>query len=168
MNPVTRAGELLTLSGQPNAILPATALFNEGWMLRLVLDWAANHCHPAAIVPLRFEDGSTWYSEALLRSRFRSRKRGDTSGEGFTHADGVIGHFRLRSSGTQARTATRAHPEHAPPVPAAGVRAAHRVSREPRRPDRAFQTPSWRAGGPGKPLGGGVRIDTSVPGPRLL
>jgi hypothetical protein len=31
-----------------------------------------------------------------------------------------------------------AHPEHAPPVPAAGVRGAHRVCGEPRRPQRAL------------------------------
>ena len=66
-------------------------------MLRLVLDWAASH--PTSIAPLRFEEGSTWYSEALLGSRFRPRTRGDSSGEGFTHADGVIGHFRLRPGG---------------------------------------------------------------------
>ena len=66
-------------------------------MLRLVLDWAASH--PTSIEPLRFEGGSTWYSEALLGSRFKPRRRGDSSGEGFTHADGVIGHFRLRPGG---------------------------------------------------------------------
>lgn len=63
-------------------------------MLRLVLEWAARH--PSAIDELRFEEGSTWYSEALLGSRFRPRRRGDLGGEGFTHADGVIGHFRMR------------------------------------------------------------------------
>src|SRR3954471_17890060 len=97
MNPIARAAELLARCGQPNAVLPPTELFNEGWMLRLVLDWAASH--PSALGPLTFEDGSTWYSEALLGSRFRPRKRGDPSGEGFTHADGIIGHFRLRPSG---------------------------------------------------------------------
>jgi hypothetical protein len=47
---------------------------------------------------LSFVDGSRWYSEALLPSRFRPRHRGDEAGEGYTHADGVIGHFRLRGT----------------------------------------------------------------------
>jgi hypothetical protein len=66
-------------------------------MLRLVLDWASRH--PSSIPALSFDEGSRWYSEALLPSRFKPRRRGDTAGEGFTHADGVIGHFRLRDGG---------------------------------------------------------------------
>ena len=97
MNPTDRVAELLLRCGQPDAILPPTELFNEGWMLRLVLDWAARH--PTTIEALRFEPNSKWYSEALLGSRFKPRRRGDTSGEGFTHADAVIGHFRLRAGG---------------------------------------------------------------------
>lgn len=62
-----------------------------------MLDWAAHH--PTAIPALTFDEDSRWYSEALLASRFRPRRRGDTAGEGFTHADGVIGHFRLRPGG---------------------------------------------------------------------
>jgi len=78
--------------GQPDGILPPTALYNEGWMLRLVLDWAADH--PQAIKGLNFEEGSRWYSEALLESRFKPRRKGDSFAEGRTHADGVIGHFK--------------------------------------------------------------------------
>lgn len=94
MNPIDSVAKLLKRCGAGGAILPPTALFNEGWMLRLVLEWAA--LHPSAIGALRFDEGSRWYSEALLGSRFRPRRRGDVAGEGFTHADGVIGHFRLR------------------------------------------------------------------------
>ena len=83
--------------GQDDAVLPPTELFNEGWMLRLVLDWAAHH--PSAIPELMLEKGSRWYSEALLPSRFRPRRRGDIAGEGYTHADAVIGHFRRRDGG---------------------------------------------------------------------
>lgn len=70
ISPIARAAELLTRCGQSNAIVPPSELFNEGWMLRLVLDWAASH--PTAIGPLRFEEGSIWYSEALLGSRASS------------------------------------------------------------------------------------------------
>jgi hypothetical protein len=97
MNPTDRIAELLRACGTPDSILPPTALFNEGWMLRVVLDWASRH--PAAIDALRFDEGSRWFSEALLGSRFSPRSRGDRSGEGFTHADAVIGHFRLRPGG---------------------------------------------------------------------
>lgn len=58
-------------------MLPPTALFNEGWMLRLVLDWASHH--RSAIPELTFDNGSQWYSEALLSSRFRPRRRSDTA-----------------------------------------------------------------------------------------
>lgn len=97
-DPMERVAQLLLRCGQPDAaVLPPTALFNEGWMLRLVLDWASHH--PSAISELIFTKGSRWFSEALLPSRFRPRRRADPAGEGFTHADGVIGHFRLRPGG---------------------------------------------------------------------
>ena len=76
-------------------MLPPTALFNEGWMLRLVLDWFADQ--PAHDHPLAFMDGARWYSEALLGSQFRARWRGDPHAEAWTHADGVIGHFHVRA-----------------------------------------------------------------------
>ena len=97
MKPNERVAYLLTRCGQTDGVLPPTALFNEGWMLRLILDWATQH--RSSISALPFDDGSIWYSEALLPSRFRPRHRGDIAGEGFTHADGVIGHFRLRPGG---------------------------------------------------------------------
>ena len=60
MNPAQRVSELLTRCGGSGAILPPTELYNEGWMLRLILDWAS--AHPAAIEELRFEAGSRWFS----------------------------------------------------------------------------------------------------------
>jgi hypothetical protein len=71
--------------------IPPTVLYNEGWMLRLVLEWFSKH--PASGHPLAFAEGSRWYSEALIPSAFLSRKRGDKFAESWTHADGVIGHF---------------------------------------------------------------------------
>jgi len=96
-DPLRRVCELLARCGQSDSILPATELYNEGWMLRLVLDWVASHRESIGL--LKFDQGSTWCSEALLGSRFKPRKRGDRFGEGFTRADGVIGHFRLRPGG---------------------------------------------------------------------
>src|SRR5579863_7223554 len=54
---------------------PPTEVFNEGWMLRLVLD--AVQTLELDDSPFRFLDGSAWYSEALLSSPFRPRSRGD-------------------------------------------------------------------------------------------
>ncbi|CAN5810337.1 hypothetical protein BH23PLA1_BH23PLA1_01540 [soil metagenome] len=71
--------------------LPPTHLFNENWLLRLVLDWFARHeaeAHPLA--PLR---GATWFSEAWLPSAFLPRFKKDRLAESWTHADGAIGHF---------------------------------------------------------------------------
>ncbi len=75
---------------------PATEVFNEGWMLRLVLDALQTLNIPNH--PLTFLKGSNWYSEALLSSPFRPRFKPDPLGEGFTNADGVIGHFDFRVS----------------------------------------------------------------------
>lgn len=79
-----------------HGLLPPTAVFNEGWMLRLVLDAIqeinlANH-------PLKCLAGARWFSEAMLLSRFRARARRDSLSEGFTSADAVLGHFDFRPS----------------------------------------------------------------------
>jgi len=74
---------------------PASEVFNEGWMLRLLL-----HAIQSLNVqkhPLSFVKGSSWYSEALLTSPFRPRFKQDRLGEGFTNADAVMGHFDFRS-----------------------------------------------------------------------
>lgn len=73
--------------------MPPTVLYNEGWMLRLLLEWFSQQ--QASGHPLDFTDGSRWYSEALIPSAFLPRKRGDKFAETWTHADGVIGHFEI-------------------------------------------------------------------------
>jgi len=73
--------------------LPPTLLYNEGWMLRLLLEWFSQQ--PATGHPLDFTKGSRWYSEALIPSAFLPRKRDDKLAETWTHADGVIGHFQI-------------------------------------------------------------------------
>ena len=96
----TRAARLLLACGTPDAVMPATLLFNEGWMLRLVLDWFDRHrarVDPGH--PLAFVAGARWYSEVLLGSQFRPRWRGDDRAESWTHADAAIGHFRIGGSG---------------------------------------------------------------------
>ena len=79
--------------------MPPTKLYNEGWMLRLTLDYFAsfdfgNEPHPLAVPP-----GCRWYSEAPLPSAFLPESRGDHRAESWTHADGAIGHFDPISNG---------------------------------------------------------------------
>ena len=72
---------------------PPTVLFNESWLLRLVLDWFAEHGGDR--YPFSPMAGASWFSEAWLPSAFLPRYRGDGLAESRTHADGVLGHFRI-------------------------------------------------------------------------
>ncbi len=67
---------------------PPTLVYNEGWMLRLVLEWFKNN--PQKSHSLSIPSDCNWYSEALLPSPFL---RGNGINEGYTHADGVAGKF---------------------------------------------------------------------------
>jgi hypothetical protein len=78
--------------------LPPTMLFNEGWCLRTILNWFSKHEMKGHL--LSFELNSIWYSEGLLRSAFLPSKRGDKLSESWTHADGVVGHFKIRNKNT--------------------------------------------------------------------
>lgn len=91
----TLCSMLCFVTRSPNPVLPPTELYNEGWLLRLVLDWLDRQREIEH--PLSFMPGARWYSEALLPSRFLPRTRGDRLAESFTHADGLIGHFDVDS-----------------------------------------------------------------------
>lgn len=91
---MNRVQDLLARCGTTQSVMPATELYNEGWMLRLLLDWHSRSSAPDS--PLSFAPEARWYSEALLSSQFGPRFRGDPLAEGFTHADGVIGHYSIR------------------------------------------------------------------------
>ena len=67
-----------------------TEIYNEGWLLKLVLHQASTF--QDATHALGFLPRSDWYSEALLPTAFKARYRGDPFAEKRTHADGVIGH----------------------------------------------------------------------------
>ena len=85
--------ELLSKAKDSDRVFPATDLYNEGWMLRLILDWFSQN--PQVESDIQFLKQSRWYSEALLPSQFLTRYRGDQLAESWTHADGVIGHFEI-------------------------------------------------------------------------
>ena len=89
-----RISDILACAGTPAATIRPTELYNEGWMLRLILDWA-QHNHVRPNHPLAFLPDARWYSEALLPSPFLARRRDDALAERWTHADGAIGHFNV-------------------------------------------------------------------------
>lgn len=78
-------------------VLPPTLLYNEGWLLRVVVDWFSTR--NVADHPLTFSRDARWFSEALLPSAFLATKQGDRLAESWTHADGVIGHFEIGKEG---------------------------------------------------------------------
>ena len=80
-----------------SGVLPPTAVYNEGWMLRLILEWFSRQ--PGSAHQLSFEKDARWYSEILLPSPFLPRFQTDPLAEAYTHADGVIGHFAIGRSG---------------------------------------------------------------------
>ncbi len=94
MNALT---SLLDKIDPQNPSFPPTLLFNEGWLLRILLDWFSTH--PVPDHPLNFADSATWFSEALLPSASLPRHRGDPLGESHTHADGVIGQIIVGGEG---------------------------------------------------------------------
>jgi hypothetical protein len=77
-------------------VLPPTEVYNEGWMLRLILDWFSRQ--PAFEHQLSFEKGARWCSAISLPSPFLPRYQKDPLSESSTQADGVIGHFSVGRS----------------------------------------------------------------------
>jgi len=75
--------------------LPPALLYNEGWMLRATVDRFASLDLGSERHPLAVPANCRWYSEALLPSAFLPESRGDSRGESWTHADGVIGQFDI-------------------------------------------------------------------------
>lgn len=96
MSALERIQEMLRLAGTTNRLFPATIFYNEGWLLRLAIDWFARR--PGDGYILDFSPGARWFSEALLPSQFFAESRADRLAEGWTHADGVIGHVSIGDS----------------------------------------------------------------------
>lgn len=92
-----RIQAMLTACDTDWPLFPPTDLYNEGWLLRLALDWFSRH--DIADHRLAFSKEARWFSEALLPSAFLRRHGGDELAEGWTHADGVIGHFEIGNVG---------------------------------------------------------------------
>ena len=91
MSAINTILNLLSNAGTKSSKFPPTLLYEEGWMMRLTLEWYMNNPkvsdHDLSI-PL----GNSWYSEALLPSPFLN---GSGVRENHTHADGVVGMFEI-------------------------------------------------------------------------
>lgn len=94
---ISRISEMLQRCSGADPVFPPTALYNEGWMLRLILDWYFNGKEQSHHLP--FVNAGRWYSKALLRSPFLPRYKGDPLGESYTHADGALGDFKIGGNG---------------------------------------------------------------------
>jgi hypothetical protein len=95
-----RAMLLACEAGDPS--FPPNVLYNEGWLLRVVIDWFRRHGGDR--YPLSHRPDARWFSEAWLPSAFLPRYRGDLLAESRTHADGVIGHFTIGDPGAAGLT----------------------------------------------------------------
>lgn len=80
-------------------LFPPTDLYNETWLLRLVLDWFSRQGPPGHF--LSVPEGGRWFSEAWLPSPFLRRPGPEKDGlaESWTHADAVVGHFNVGEKG---------------------------------------------------------------------
>jgi len=78
-------------------VFPPTEIYNEGWLLRLILEWFSGQ-GPIGH-PLDFHSGARWFSDALLPSPFLPRFQKDPLAEARTHADGVIGQIEIGRAG---------------------------------------------------------------------
>ncbi len=50
---------LLETCGTEHEVFPATELYNEGWMLRIILDWFSHHSSEPH--PLSFTPNARWF-----------------------------------------------------------------------------------------------------------
>jgi len=85
--------ELISSFDARNPNFRPTEIYNESWLVKMVM-WQASTINDYDF-PLGFLPESTWFSEALLPTAFKSRYRGDKLAEARTNADGVIGHFLI-------------------------------------------------------------------------
>ncbi|MBA3534124.1 MAG: hypothetical protein H0T73_19560 [Ardenticatenales bacterium] len=95
--PLSRIAKIIESLNQPSPHLPPTTIYNEGWLLRLLLDWSQDHQPLPA--PFAFAKGASWFSEASLPTPFAASSKKDPLAEGRTKADGIIGHFQVGKTG---------------------------------------------------------------------
>jgi hypothetical protein len=82
--------QMLEIAHTDAAVFPPTGLYNEGWMLKILLSIQSEGIE---CFPFSFQPGARWFSEAQISSPFLPRFQGDQLAETHTHLDGAIGHF---------------------------------------------------------------------------
>jgi hypothetical protein len=90
-------------------VFSPTTIYNEVWLLRLVLDWFSTH--PIEGHPLSVTENGRWFSEALLPTTFTGSGKEARLAETSTHADAVVGHFDVDTRG-KADLSLRADAKH--------------------------------------------------------
>ncbi|MBN1564230.1 MAG: hypothetical protein JXA10_10350 [Anaerolineae bacterium] len=103
---VEKIGQLLQACSTDAPYFPPTELYNDEWLLRLVLDWFATHDAPDHA--LCVAEGAHWFAEARLPTNFTKRHTGDNLAERRTQVDGVIGHFKIAHKGEKAQLTLKA------------------------------------------------------------
>ncbi len=71
-----------------------TLIYNEGWMLRLLLHY---HHEGVSCFPIPSDAESKWFSEVQLPTAFKARHRGDPLSENRTNVDGAYGHLKIKT-----------------------------------------------------------------------
>jgi hypothetical protein len=95
--PLLQINRLIHEAAGNDPPFPPTDIFNETWLLRVLLDWfSSRRQFPHQLTPF---EGARWFSEAWLPSAFAARFRNDKLSESRTHADGIIGHFQIGAAG---------------------------------------------------------------------
>ncbi len=102
-NGLERISKMLEIAHTDAAVFPPTDLYNEGWMLRILLSIQSEGVE---CFPFTFQPGARWFSEAQIGSPFLPRFRGDPLAERHTHLDGAIGHFAFQSGTKTGLTLT--------------------------------------------------------------
>ena len=72
---------------------PPTTFFNEGWMVRIMTSVSIEE--DLQLKGIDFGKMANWYSEGMLASPYPPAFRGDSLGEGYTHADMALGNFTV-------------------------------------------------------------------------
>ena len=88
---------LLEELDRDNNHMPPTVLYNESWLLRLIIWWFSQN--RKRDFPLTFWSGANWYSEGLLTTPFLPVCQGDKLAESYTRADGIIGNIAVDGVG---------------------------------------------------------------------
>ncbi len=92
-----RIGAMMQSCATKSPVFPPTTIYNEGWLLRLVLDWFSTHNIPGH--PLSLPENTRWFSEMLLPTILIGSGKAARLAESPIHVDGAIGNFAVGNTG---------------------------------------------------------------------